>query len=321
MTKENILRLLESLRLPEDSKQDENAKVPDDINEMINDPNNYGDGVPFLIVDGNDETIITRTAKGINDGILNPFEIDWMSVTLYETSFTKELLDKIDSVYIMDVAQAIDDEELRHCREDGQFTQVSSDYYGQGQRNSTYSGIMDNWDNCPHNALAEDIANGIIDKRNKAEEFRKKQKLNQKKNSIIPSGLTISHASEYGKLLEENNNLKNNIKELEDEVQKAKELNQQYSEMESEQAFNARTNSPCFTSKQMGIFLYAIANLTEEKIPGKTTLGDIVQRIAGYSSKTVAQNMKGEFSESDKKAVADAIEKKMPKLAYKVRKL
>jgi DNA-directed RNA polymerase beta subunit len=61
--------------------------------------------------------------------------------------------------------------------------------------------------------------------------------------------------------------------------------------------------------------------LTEEEPPAKTTIGDMVEKIAGYAATTINQNMKGTFREADKKAVADAIQSKCPKLAEKVMKL
>lgn len=87
-----------------------------------------------------------------------------------------------------------------------------------------------------------------------------------------------------------------------------------------EQAFNGK-GLPCFTSAQMGILLFAVGQLTEDKPPGKTTLGDIVEKIGGYKATTAKQNLKGEFKEKDKEFVANAIEKHFPKLAAKVRKL
>ncbi len=88
-----------------------------------------------------------------------------------------------------------------------------------------------------------------------------------------------------------------------------------------EKAFNAKTDAPCFTNTQMGILLQAVAELTENPVPGKTTLGEVVERISGYSAKTVNQNMKGKHRPSDIVAVASAIESRFPKLAAKVRKL
>lgn len=89
-----------------------------------------------------------------------------------------------------------------------------------------------------------------------------------------------------------------------------------------EKAFNAQTSLPCFTSKQMGILMSAVGRITEKNNPpGKTTIGDIVQRIAGYKSKTNSQSMKGIISEEDKKIVADVLKQRFPNLANEVMKL
>ncbi len=87
-------------------------------------------------------------------------------------------------------------------------------------------------------------------------------------------------------------------------------------------AFNGQTGQPCFTSKQMGILLTAVGRLTEkDNPPGKTTLGDVVQRIAGYKSKTANANMKGQISEEEKKTVYDVLKEKFPNLADEVMKV
>lgn len=89
-----------------------------------------------------------------------------------------------------------------------------------------------------------------------------------------------------------------------------------------EEAFNAQTRLPCFTSRQMTIFLTAVGRITEiDSPPGKTTLGDIVQRIAGYKPKTASQNMKGKMPQNDIETVATAIESKFPNLAAEVRRI
>ncbi len=302
----------------------------------INDPNEYFENEPFPLKDTNGETIISKTAKGINEGLLNPFEVNWMEVTLYLTSFIKPLLESINSELMLDVAQAIDNEMLAHLNEDGHYTYLHSRNYGQGQHfDFMYSGQRDNFVWRDSKIVIKEIAKCIIDKRKNIEEYNKKQKLHPKRSAKILSGWTISQDSEYSKLLKENEELKKNIEILEvknEDLKKnieilevklhnAERLNIQKFEKAPEKAYNVQTNSLCFTNKQMSIFLYAIAMLTEKKTPGKTTLGNVVQRIAGYSSKTSSQNMKGLFSEKDKNAVADAIEEKFPELAKKVRSL
>jgi len=190
-----LINFLEGMRLPEEPNKPEevtpqvvektegdNSSSP---SNRLNDPSIYCAQVPFLIYDENKETIISRTAKGINEGKLNPYEIDWREVTLYETNFVRDLLEVIDSVFIKDVAQAIDDEDIRHAREDGQFTDISSDFYGTGQGSAVfYSYMRDNWQNDSEYVSAVTIAEGILDKRNKAEEYRKK--INEKKGNQTP---------------------------------------------------------------------------------------------------------------------------------------
>lgn len=182
---------LESMRLPENTPKNEDVSLQTE--EMmedekssssanrLNDPSKYSALVPFLIYDENKETIISRTAKGINEGKLNPYEIDWREVTLYDTNFVRDLLEAIDSNLIKDVAQAIDDEDKRHAREDGQYTNIASEYYGTGQRNPCfYSYIRDNRQNDSEYVSAGTIAEGILDKRNKADAFLKKIELRKK---------------------------------------------------------------------------------------------------------------------------------------------
>ena len=97
-------------------------------------------------------------------------------------------------------------------------------------------------------------------------------------------------------------------------------LEKRQEEMAPEHAFNA-AGKECFTNKQMGILIQAVGIMTEKPAPGKTTLGEIVEKISGYKATTVSQNMKGTHSEADKEAVAKAIESKFPNLAAKIRKL
>ena len=137
--------------------------------EKLNDPDNHPDG-PYLLYDENGETIISRTAKGINRGDVNPFEINMMEVTLYETIFVRQLLECIDSEYLMDVADAIDTEDERHYSEDGHITYISSDYYGTGQRQpSFYFFYRDSWDDSSSLVESKKIAENILARRQRAE--------------------------------------------------------------------------------------------------------------------------------------------------------
>jgi hypothetical protein len=88
---------------------------------------------------------------------------------------------------------------------------------------------------------------------------------------------------------------------------------------EPEKAFNAQTGNPCFTNRQMGIFLTAVGRITEkDNPPGKTTLGEIVEKISGYKSTTASTNMRGAMPQADISAVIAAIESKFPNLAAEV---
>ena len=335
-----LINFLEGMRLPEEPNKPEevtpqvvektegdNSSSP---SNRLNDPSIYCAQVPFLIYDENKETIISRTAKGINEGKLNPYEIDWREVTLYETNFVRDLLEVIDSVFIKDVAQAIDDEDIRHAREDGQFTDISSDFYGTGQGSAVfYSYMRDNWQNDSEYVSAVTIAEGILDKRNKAEEYRKK--INEKKGNQTPE--LKKHIVEI--IDEPESHLHVKLREsiidqsAEDEINALKreceEWKKKYEEAitkEPEKAFNAQNGNPCFTNRQMGILLTAVGRITEkDNPPGKTTLGEVVEKISGYKSTTASTNMRGTMPESDIKAVVAAIESKFPNLASEVSKI
>ena len=145
-----------------------------------------------------------------------------------------------------------------------------------------------------------------------------------------------SRLREMGRMPEEGTVIENQlVEELKNEINKEKQIidllqneceewKKKYEEaleQEPENAYNAQTGNPCFTSKQMGILMHAIALISEDPTPGKTTIGEVVERISGYKAATVNQNMKGSFRESDIEAVAKAIESKFPSLAAKVKKL
>lgn len=120
---------------------------------------------------------------------------------------------------------------------------------------------------------------------------------------------------------DENDNEKQNL------ISKVKELEEELANLKNEQekepvpAFNAQTGESCLTSTQIGILMEGVSLLTEEPVPGKTTLGEVVESISGYKATTVNQNMKGSHRDADKEAVAKAIESRLPKLAAKIRKL
>ena len=106
----------------------------------------------------------------------------------------------------------------------------------------------------------------------------------------------------------------------ENEVLKEKYIDLQKNPVH-EGAYNIQTQKECFTSRQMGILIQAVAELTEKEIPGKTTIGKVIESISGYSATTVQQNMKGVFRPSDIEKVAKTLDDKLPVLAAKVRRM
>ena len=350
--RQDLLDYLEAMRLPmespkteivptqdEEKQEGENSSSPID---RLNDSSIYSAQVPFLIYDENKETIISRTTKGINEGKLNPFEVDWAKVTLYETLFVRDLLEGIDSKFVMDVAQAIDDEEARHGREDGQYTDIASDYYGTGQGSAVfYSYMRDNWQNDSEYVSAVTIAEGILDKRKKAEDYKKK--IEPTKNGFD---------SDAEALLEQIDNLKEQVNQLtlekaeleknnhdlvtreehqRSEKDKARaekmELKDKLSKLENndedkvpEQAFTASGNE-CFTKAKMGLLIYSIASLTDGPTPTKSQLVPIISAIGGWEITSVNSEMKkAGFNQMDIDAVAKVFESAMPKFASEIRK-
>lgn len=187
-----LLDFLDTMRLPEEPVNTEEiislVEEKDAVEDLssssarkysLDDPANYAPNVPFLLHDENGETIISRTANGINGRELNPYEVNWQEITLYDSDIVKDLLEKVDSMSLMDVAQAIDDEEKRHIRMDGQYTVISSNFYGTGQGSSIFfSYTRDNSSEDLENVPAVTIAEGILDQRKKADAYRKKIKEN-----------------------------------------------------------------------------------------------------------------------------------------------
>ncbi len=100
-----------------------------------------------------------------------------------------------------------------------------------------------------------------------------------------------------------------------------KTIKEMESNLKPDEAFNSQNGQPCFTSRQMGILMTAVGKLTEkENPPKKTTIGDVVEKISGYSSTTVNQNMKGKIPDKDIKTIVSVLENKLPNLAAEIRK-
>ena len=134
--------------------------------------------------------------------------------------------------------------------------------------------------------------------------------------------LESSLSSEKEKAVREKNERNSKIEQLQKERSEWLKNYGEGQNNEPEKAFNAQTGMSCFTSRQMGILLTAIGRITEkENPPGKTTLGEIIEKVAGYKSTTASSNMRGEMPQKDTEAVATAIESKFPNLAAEVRRV
>lgn len=321
MHKDDIIDLLESLRIKEEVSDTEKTicnenKTDGKYPNTLNDPSIHGFGVPFPIYDENGETIIDRTIKGINELKLNPFEIEWMEVILYDFYITEQLLEKIDSNLIMSVAQAIEIEENNQYIYPDNIIRISSCYYGTGQGSDcfysqSYKSIEF------ENINATSIAERILNKRKNAEDY--KRMISKIPESILAPEEPNMPFNEYN-LLDEIKILNSEIEHLRkerDDWQKRVQTEMTV----KEEAFNVHNSSSCFTSRQMGILMLAVSYFTEEEPVAKTTIGQVVEKISGYKATTINQNTRGKFKDSDKEAVAQAIENKFPKLAAKVRKL
>lgn len=129
---------------------------------------------PFPLRDEDGETIITRTAKLINDGKQNPYETNWMDVTLFDDDFTEELLKLIRTDLLKTVGQAISDEETYYDTCKGRFYEIASNYYRCGD-GSWYSYPVDTWNNDDEYISPIVIAESIYNQRKKAEEYDKRK--------------------------------------------------------------------------------------------------------------------------------------------------
>lgn len=88
----------------------------------------------------------------------------------------------------------------------------------------------------------------------------------------------------------------------------------------AEEAINSQKGKSRFTSAQVGIFIKAVAALTEkDKQPTCEMIGKLVEKIAGYAATTAGQNLKGKRNSKDIEVVANALEGIMPNLAKVVK--
>lgn len=334
---QDLLDYLESMRLKENSvkndatipqSKEEKEEIDHDTFLKLNDPSVYGAQVPFLWHDSYGETIISRTAKGINDRKLNPFELNWMEITLYSTDFVRQLLELVDSSFLIDVAQAIDDEDDRRRKEDGPYTNIASYNYGTGQGNPIfYSYTRNNWENNGDYVSAVSIAEGIIDKRKKAELFRQKikdntsEQTNESKRHIIEIiDEPESHLHIDMKESVINQSIVEENKALKEECDRWKKMYEDALSKESEKAFTA-TGNKCFTKAQMGLLTYTIASITDGPTPVKKPLVPIISSIGGWEGTSVDSEMKkAGFNQKDIDAVAKVFESAMPNFASEIRK-
>lgn len=302
---------------------------------ILNDPKNYERGVVFLINDKDGETIISLTAKDINEGRIIPFKTNWMLVTLYLIPFIRELLELIDSVFIDEVSQAIEDELNRHKCEDGRYTKVKSYYYGTGKIASCEHTYLLDWNDYDI-SIVKAISKEIIDNRKKTEAYQKKLEMlkegKETQKHISPKDISSNSFIDTESLLQEIEDLKAKVDKLTSENAELEKRNNELEKLnaslenlqeqkEPEIAYNEKTGKKCFTSTQMGILMQAVGLKTEDPAPGKTTLGEVVEKISGYNAPSFTQNMKGAHREADKEVVANAIESKFPNLAAKIRNL
>lgn len=133
---------------------------------------------PELIEDESGETIISRTAFGINNKELNPYEINWCEVTLLDEGYTQKFLELIDEDLLGDVADAIDDYE-----ESYDSSNCLSHFYRPFGSNSTfYSYDYFKTDDC---ISASEIVNRIIKKRTKILNYLKKINRVEEYNALV----------------------------------------------------------------------------------------------------------------------------------------
>ena len=112
-----------------------------------------------------------------------------------------------------------------------------------------------------------------------------------------------------------------NKKQVAELRKRIESLTAEIKELRQNKAPNSQTKQFVFTNRQMGILMTAVGKLTEkENPPKKTTIGDVVEKISGYSSTTVNQNMKGKIPEKDIKTIVSVLENKFPNLAAEIRK-
>ena len=307
MGKDGIIELLESLRLPEESQVRKVAGIYEG------------------------QTITKERAS----------QIDWMKETNnFDLNTISELVENIGKSIIEKkiVIKAIYDA----MRATGEMYKIP--YSVDGLLNDLYKKYDENgrglWPSIDANELSPSLRSLF---RTKMDEYMA-DKQNNDESSSKNSDALLQQIEDLKAQVEELKQENASMKEqAEEKINKAEELDKKrveeidkwhslyesaideiniYKPSPEAIAENPQTGLPCFTNKQWGIFIHAVAEITEApQPPAKTSLGEVVENIAGYKKKTANQNLKGSHSDKDKETVAKAIESKLPNLAAKIRKL
>lgn len=163
----------------------------------------------------------------------------------------------------------------------------------------------------------------LLSKKKLWEEYDRQQKEEEECNIASLEQDYVDYANRY--FAKQRIEYEEIIQKQKNEIEQLKNENDQLKQIEErivEEAFNTKTNLPCFTSRQIGILLTAVGRITEKNNPpGKTTIGDIVEKISGYKSTSATTNMKGIISHKDTEFVASVLENKFPNLAAEIRHL
>lgn len=86
----------------------------------------------------------------------------------------------------------------------------------------------------------------------------------------------------------------------------------------TEQAFNAQTGLPRFTSRQIAIIAYALCKKGNVIPKNKKNIAPLFQRLTGHSSNVIGQNL-SRYSDEEIEEIAAIIESDMPEFAKYLR--
>ncbi len=308
----------------------------------LNDPLKYKNGEPYLLYDDNGETIISRTAKGINDGSINPYVIDMATVTLHLTRFTNQLLELIDSDLIMDVAQAIHDNQAKYEAEQDPYITYKSEEYGTGKSIPFfYSRTVSIFNDEDDIANAFKLARAILDTRKKIENYNKK--IREKKRKAKGSDDSEDKVKELKQKVEE---LEKKLKEAEelnknriiemdkwhraylDSISDANKYNEQYEnaqkecerlKAQNELLENISKGKRVFSVRQIAIIGKALCTKAEVVPKNKKKIGKLLSDICGCSANTLGSAQVTYFKQEEVDKVAEVVQVYMPELAEYIR--